>query len=254
LLGRVKPQTAAVRLKALRYAAGRRAAMAGDESLQIAAWIEPARGDPPAKRRALTDNEVGRLLDACRGPRPADLRDLAVVTLLATTGMRRSSLAGIRLQDFGVDEKRGHTFVAVTLKGGKKHAVPLGRAASEAVQPWVAWLRSLGISDGPIFRSLRPSVAAAGWSTGKQALSTDAIWRVVDGRARLAGLGHQFPHILRHSLVTNMRARGVRVGVIGAITGHRVDAAGHSAIIEGTYTDSAAFAGAAIAAMDGLFK
>jgi site-specific recombinase XerD len=66
--------------------------------------------DPPS---VVTTAELERLLNTCRGSDFNSRRDLALVSLLIDTGMRRGECAGLRLQDIDLD----HNAVLVHLIG-----------------------------------------------------------------------------------------------------------------------------------------
>ena len=237
LLRRMKPQSANATFTRLRYASRRVAQLHNNPQLDFASAVETAKGDDPEEKRALTYAEAGRLLDACRGPRPIDVRDFAIVTLGLKTGMRRFSMTGIHLSDFGRDRKLGHQTVEITLKGGKRFRVPLASAAIEALRPWKGWLTKAGVKGGPLFRSVsRPDMR--GDVTIGTALSDEGLYKALKKRAEKAGIEF-YPHLFRHTFVTWCKEAGMSDYDIAAVTGHVTGSGGNTSTVSRTYTDYA---------------
>jgi integrase len=237
LLDRMPAKSANVRFSGLRYVSKRRAQLNLDPLLDFAGVVEKAtvRGGSPPDRRALTLQEAGRLLDVCRGPRPLDLRDFALVSLGLKTGMRRFSMAGIQFEDFGRDRTRGYPFVEITLKGGNRHQVPLAGIAVEAMTPWKRWLGRANIRSGALFRSLtRPGLR--GQVSVGDAISDQGVYKALRKRAAQAGIEGFSPHIFRHTFVTWAKSAGVPDHEIAAVTGHVLEG-GRSAMLDKTYMD-----------------
>jgi len=173
---------------------------------------------PPQARRlpkALSEDEVGRLLAAAVGDDPLSRRDLAVLEVLYGTGMRVSELAGLSLGDLGSDTG----LVRVLGKGDKERLVPLGRGASQALERW------LGPGGRPELEprhwARRGDAEAVFLNTRGSRLSRQGVWIVLRKRARAAGLGERaHPHVLRHSCATHMLARGADIRVVQELLGH----------------------------------
>lgn len=53
--------------------------------------------EPP---EVLSDDELRRLLKACEGSDFYSRRDMAIIRLFLDTGIRRSELAGLKVEDF----------------------------------------------------------------------------------------------------------------------------------------------------------
>ena len=97
---------------------------------------------PRGLPKALSEEEVGRLLDAPVGDGPAVLRDRAMLEVLYGTGVRVSELVGLSLGDVDLDAALIRAFG----KGSKERIVPVG---APAVRALVAWL---GPGGGPTWR------------------------------------------------------------------------------------------------------
>jgi integrase/recombinase XerD len=177
--------------------------------------------DLPAPRvgqrlpKAITEEEVIRLLDAANGVAPADLRDTAILELLYCTGMRVGELVGLCLGDIGWETG----LVRVLGKGSKERLVPMGRFAEQSLERWLD-------------QGGRPELAPRRWARRGDAeavflnarggrLTRQGAWGVISKRALIAGLeGKVHPHVLRHSCATHMLARGADVRVVQELLGH----------------------------------
>lgn len=165
--------------------------------------------------KALDEEDVTRLLDACAGDDPHALRDRAMLELLYGTGMRVSELAGLSLSDLGSDTG----LVKVLGKGDKERLVPLGRCSAAAIDDWL----------GP---RGRPKVEPRRWARRGDAealflnarggrITRQGIWGVLKKRAASVGLEKKVhPHVLRHSCATHMLAHGADIRVVQELLGH----------------------------------
>lgn len=96
---------------------------------------------PKAPRKLpepLDTDEMGRLLTVSDDD-PLTMRDLAMLELMYSSGLRLSELVSLNLGD--VDLSDGS--VPVTGKGGKTRIVPVGRHAASALRNWLKQRNSL---------------------------------------------------------------------------------------------------------------
>jgi integrase/recombinase XerD len=173
---------------------------------------------PTARQRlpkAISEEEVVRLIDAAAGSSPRDLRDRAMLELLYGTGMRISELVRLSLGDIGSDSG----LMKVLGKGSKERLVPVGRYAEESLE---RWLDHGGRTElAPRRWARRGDAEALFINTRGGRLTRQGAWDIVARRARLAGLdGKVHPHVLRHSCATHMLGRGADVRVVQELLGH----------------------------------
>lgn len=219
----MKAQSINVALNALRYAArhrSRRAFWHGNptkfadrvDTLPVNRVRDRARDTP-----ALTYDQGRRLIAACRGERPRDLRDAALAVLSLRTGMLRFSICQIRLEDVG-DET-----LTFTKRGGERHTIRLDLATKQALTRWTRWLRSQGITQGSLFRSL-------GRGSGKRvpigkALTPDGLYRALRQRAAQANIDDLNLYTFRKTFLDWAQKAGAKPHQIAAVTGGKANGA-----------------------------
>ena len=171
-------------------------------------------GVPAGLPKALSEEEVARLLAAVTGDGPVQRRDRAVLEVLYGTGLRISELAVLSLPDLDVAQGQLIAFG----KGAKERIVPLGRYASEAV---VGWLEQGRPALVPARWARQDDAASLLLSTRGRRMSRQALWTVVHGAAVRAGLASKVtPHVLRHSCATHMLDHGADIRVVQVLLGH----------------------------------
>ena len=150
------------------------------------------------RTRFLSDDEVQRLLEACRAS--AWPRLYALVLMAVTTGARRGELLGLRWRDLDLD--RGEAAVSVT-KNGDPRVLPLVPAVVTELRRLEAGASSLVF---PATRSpARPFTIEPRF---KEAL-------------RAAGLRGVTFHTLRHSCASLLARNGATLLEIADLLGHR---------------------------------
>lgn len=165
------------------------------------------------KRFARPVAEAVRLLDACRGSRPCDLRDFAMFLLGFRTGLRRESIINLKLEDIDGRKYR------VLIKGGRIHELFVDDEVIAAMAPWIGFLRRNRIATGHVFRSLKPSIRPPGVVVGDQ-LHPSSINAIMSQRCEQAGI-KMHPHIMRHSCISWLLDAGASVFRVMQLTGHR---------------------------------
>ncbi len=165
--------------------------------------------------KALSEDEVDRLLAAASGDTPIARRDRALLEVLYATGGRISEVVGLDLADLAP----GDGMLRLYGKGSKERLVPLGRCALEALDRWLA-PEGRGAMVPKQWRRRGDAEAvflnARGGRLGRQ-----GAFAAVRARAAQAGLEAKVsPHVLRHSCATHMLARGADVRVVQELLGH----------------------------------
>lgn len=139
---------------------------------------------------------------------PVAVRDLAIIELLYSSGLRVSELCTIQLRDVDRDRRS----VSVLGKGGKQRTVPLGAPALRAIDAWLAvrGLVSTPSSPDTIFLGARGG-----------ALDPRVARRVVHDATAAAGPGAEIgPHGLRHAMATHLLEGGADLRSVQEMLGH----------------------------------
>jgi site-specific recombinase XerD len=160
----------------------------------------------------LEPEELGRMLVAARKePGIVGLRNVAILELLFSTGLRVSELAGLRIEQINVSREE----FTVLGKGKKHRLVFLSQSAREALKAYLA-----ARQDVSPFIFVRHDKAGVG-ETESAPLTARSVQRIVDRCARLAGITKAVtPHTLRHTFATDLLRNGADLRSVQAMLGH----------------------------------
>lgn len=154
--------------------------------------------------------DVQRLLASTRGDRPADVRDHAILMLLAVYGLRRGEVARLQLDDL---DWNGERIVVSRPKQCRIQCYPLVSAVGDAILRYLREVRPR-CAHRTLFLTLAAPI---------RPLSAPSITPIV--RARLSALGVVLPrrgaHCLRHACASHLLASGFSLKQIGDHLGHR---------------------------------
>jgi integrase/recombinase XerC len=163
----------------------------------------------------LTRDQMARVFDhaearAMEGD-PAAVRNLAIVELFYSTGMRLSELQRLDRDDVDTISER----VRVLGKGRKERIVPVGKKAIEALRRWEPRREEV------LARSARPDRRALFVGPSGRRLSVRGIQKVVVAFLDLVGeeAGHS-THSLRHSFATHLVDAGADLLAVKELLGH----------------------------------
>ena len=170
---------------------------------------------PQGLPKALSEDDVERLLGAVVGEDAVARRDRAILEVLYGTGLRISELVGLSLPDVALDESLLRAFG----KGSKERVVPVGRLARQAL---AAWLSPAGRGAMAPERWARRGDAEAVFLNARGGrLSRQGAWGIVRRYGDRVGLGERLtPHVLRHSCATHMLDHGADIRAVQELLGH----------------------------------
>src|SRR3989338_3148764 len=181
----------------------------------------------------LEGDELQRLLEAPEGDSPKSLRDLAILELFFSTGLRLSELANLNRDSVNLAKEE----FSVRGKGDKIRIVFLSDDARDALKKYLAKRvdvdEALFIKDFPPVRSqmLRASAVSLARQTSNGAgnltkesdprLTPRSIERMVKFCAAKAGISKKVtPHTLRHGFATDLLQNGADIRSVQALLGH----------------------------------
>ncbi len=164
---------------------------------------------PQRLPKALTIDQVERLLAAPSPDEPLGIRDRALLELLYATGARVSEAVGLDVDDLAHGD-----VLRLRGKGSKERIVPVGSYAQAAV--------------GAYLTRVRPALATKGSATPRlflgargAPLSRQSAWLIIRAAAERAQLTVEIsPHTLRHSFATHLLQGGADVRVVQELLGH----------------------------------
>ena len=159
--------------------------------------------------KALTNQEIEKLLTPPVTATPSDLCDHAILELAYASGLRLSELRNVRLEQLQLESG----FINIIGKGNKERIVPLGRKAIDALQRYLA-----GGRPGLVSRKSPGNVFLTRRGTPFSAVT---LWLRIKKRTRHAGIARNVtPHMLRHSFATHLLEHGADLRVIQELLGH----------------------------------
>lgn len=212
LAERYAPSTARQRLAALRgvLKACWRLDLIAEHDYRKAIDIDPVRGDTADSGRALAPTEVVSLLAACQAdPSSTGIRDYAVVALLYNSGLRRSEVVAVLVDDYVERERR------VTIRQGKGRKARTVYLSDDVVRALQRWQRAGAMQRGPLFRAISKAKRVL-----ERGLSDQAIWYILDRRASQAGIPPVRPHDMRRTTISTLLDQGVDLITVQRIAGH----------------------------------
>lgn len=157
-------------------------------------------------------DEMFRLLEGPDREKPLGLRDLAILEVLYSCGIRVSELTGLNLSSIDFDQR----LVRVLGKGNKERIIPIGRKALKAVDNYMKATLLL--------RGKTPDVVQGGalfinFRGGR--LTTRSIGRIIKKYGIECGLMTGIsPHSLRHTFATHLLDGGADLRSVQELLGH----------------------------------
>jgi site-specific recombinase XerD len=153
-------------------------------------------------------DDVRRLLATTTGDRPVDVRDRAILMLLAIYGLRAGEVTRLRLEDFDWEHE---SFSVTTSKTRKARAYPLSRPVGDAILRYLKEVRPRS-AHREVFLSLHAPIRPL-----------LVLWPIVGPRLRSLGVltAQLGPHALRHACASHLLAQGLSLKEIGDHLGHQ---------------------------------
>ena len=207
------------------------AAVRGAHAFWVSAYLvekDPAATVTPPKNvkrlpKAITVEQMQRLLAVPDRDTPIGLRNRAILEFLYATGARVSEMLNADIDDVHSEEtltdEDGNDitlpgYVRLFGKGSKERLVPLGNYAHKAIQDYLVRGRPALVAHGKGTAAL--FVNGRGGRLGRQ-----GAWLILKESAEAAGLSADFsPHSMRHSFATHLLQGGADIRVVQELLGH----------------------------------
>ena len=152
----------------------------------------------------LTPEDVEQLLNF-KPSSLIEIRDLAIVEMMYSSGLRVSETVNINVSDF----EEGMSFLRVLGKGSKTRLVPIGRFAISAINNWLSERDKIVSNTDALFLN----------SKGTR-LTVRSVQLRLKKMALKQGLPPIHPHMLRHSFATHMLESSGDLRTIQELLGH----------------------------------
>ncbi len=160
----------------------------------------------------LPQNVTEKMFDEANSMAPKDKflhhRDFVILALLYSTGLRRTELAQLKLQD--LDLATG--LITVIGKGNKERVVPVGDNTAGDVKAYL-------VAREKFLKEKKKTTPEIFLNKSGQNLTARSINRLVNTFARKHGMNFT-PHTLRHTFATHLLENGADLMLIKEILGH----------------------------------
>ena len=184
-----------------------------DEDYIVKSPVRRIRRVKTAKvsKEILSDEDLEMLRDSC-----LNARDLALVDMLATTGMRVGELVGLNIDDVNLQERE----CIVTGKGNKQRPVYFDARAKLHLQTYL----QTRTDDSPaLFVSLDATATR---------LSIGGVETRLRQLGKSCGIHRVHPHKFRRTLATHAIDKGMPIEQVQKLLGHaRIDTTMHYAMV-----------------------
>jgi len=188
-------------------------AMTSEEYRRICE-VKADKGERLPRGRAVPTGELTALVKACaQDTSPSGVRDAAMLAALYTGGLRRAELAALALDDY---IPAPPVLRVLHGKNDKQRVVPIPASAAAALDRWIT-LR--GSAPGALFVPIDQTgrIADVGDGTG---MSAHAIYKMLNKRAKQAGVPPLTPHDLRRTFVGDLLTAGNDISAVQRMAGH----------------------------------
>mgnify|MGYP005833676619 CR=1 FL=1 len=162
--------------------------------------VREQKGPP----KALDRTEQNRLLREAE--RRGRARDVALVRLLMSCGLRVSEAVSVRVSDLDIGERHG--VLTVRGKGNKYREVPIPPEARRALKAWLEEREKKHPGNEYLFPGRNGGHVTARY-----------VEQLIKDLGRFARL-EIHPHVLRHTAATNMIETGTDLVTVAQILGH----------------------------------
>ena len=158
----------------------------------------------------LSIQEIDAIEQAIDKSKPQGIRDVAIIEMLYSCGLRISELCNLKMSELFLEEG----YIRVHGKGRKERLVPIGEQAIEKLRQWFVVRVTVKAKPGHedyVFISTKRGTK----------LSRITLFVYIKGYAEKAGIQKNIsPHTFRHSFATHLLEGGANLRAIQAMLGH----------------------------------
>jgi len=157
---------------------------------------------------SLSFNEINLIMNQVSEDSFIGIRDMSILTLLYSTGIRVSELINLKLSNIYFEDE----YIQVIGKGNKERIAPLGIVAKNALLKYLdsIKLNSVKSNTGYIYLSYR-----------SKKLTRMSVYNIIKKYVKLAEINKNVsPHTIRHSFATHMIEGGADLRIVQELLGH----------------------------------
>ena len=137
-----------------------------------------------------------------------EVRDRAIIETLYATGMRRSELTGLKLQDLDLEQKQ----IKISGKGDKERYIPVIPELEATLKEYLRLREEIANKKSEDFLFLVKN--------GKKIYST-LVYRIINSYfSAVTSKKDISPHILRHSFASHLLDNGADLNTVKELLGH----------------------------------
>jgi site-specific recombinase XerD len=147
--------------------------------------------------KVLSPGEIQRMIEEC-----INKKHQLVITLLYSTGMRRSEVVALKITDINFESET----IRIHGKGNKGRTAYISKNLHKLLRSYI--------------KSYKPAYYLLEGQNGRQYSGT-SIEKVIKRAARKAGITRRVtPHMLRHSFATHLISKGAALPYVQKLLGH----------------------------------
>ena len=171
--------------------------------------VKRVRGKKLPAGRSLSQQETKALMSACkRDKNIKGKRDLAIIALMLSTGLRRSEVVALNIEDYNT---RNGKLVVMSGKGNKQRINYIQTSARKLIK---LWLNDRGKELGNLFQPILNSEPLS------KKMTSQSLYDLLKKRSIEANINNCRPHDLRRTFVTRMLESGIDLNTVRQLAGH----------------------------------
>ena len=156
--------------------------------------------------QCLSIDEVAQIFENIPANGKFSMRDLALLELLYSMGLRISEAVSLKLEHVQLD----NGWITPVGKGNKQRLVPLSGKAKRNLEIWIKQWR----------QELKPKVDTVIINFHGKKLSRVGAWKIIQKHTAFLGKTSISPHSFRHSFATHCLNGGMDLRILQELLGH----------------------------------
>jgi integrase/recombinase XerC len=154
-----------------------------------------------------SEEEIVSVIDTIKPESFTECRDLCVITMLYSTGMRRAELIGLKIQDVDIV----NNLLKVLGKRNKERLIPILPELRKNIKLYLGYRDEIHISESDYFFVTEKGVK----------LYETLVYRIINNYfSKASNKMKKSPHILRHSFATHLLNEGANLNDLKELLGH----------------------------------